>query len=158
AAPLHELVELQALRRVDQGERRAAAGASLPDPLRGEPAAPVAAGEHARAELLLRRRDHRGGRGAMTGRRTLGCAALAACAAAAPAPSSPRAAGPGPGGGGAVEGAVHVREQGLFGMSDRADRSGVVVYLEGVPGEPARRREAAELRQRERRFVPGVLA
>src|SRR5204862_6159736 len=83
------------------------------------------------------------------------CAALAA-AALAPSPSPLRSAGPAAG---AVEGAVRVREHGLFGASDKSDRSGVVVYLAGVPGEPpARPRAPAELRQRERRFLPPVLA
>jgi plastocyanin len=56
---------------------------------------------------------------------------------------------------GAVTGEVTIDESGLFGASTRVDRSGVVVFLEHVPGagHPARR---AAIRQRNTTFQPRV--
>jgi hypothetical protein len=63
-----------------------------------------------------------------------------------------RAEGPGT----LVRGSVRVKERSLFaGLSEREDRSGVVVYLTGFaqPGEP----EPATLSQRGERFEPKLL-
>ena len=63
-----------------------------------------------------------------------------------------RAEGPGT----LVRGRVRVKERSLFsGLSERDDRSGVVVYLTGFvqPGQP----EAATLGQRDERFEPKLL-
>src|SRR4051794_9682364 len=65
-------------------------------------------------------------------------------------------AGPPPG---AVAGVVSVAEAGLLGERKRADRSGVVVYLKGVPGPPPRPLSPPPvMRQRDKAFVPEVLA
>jgi plastocyanin len=61
--------------------------------------------------------------------------------------------------GGGVSGAVNVKAKGLFGTSSKKDRSGVVVYLENVPGPPpARALQTAKLAQRDKQFVPRVIA
>jgi plastocyanin len=60
---------------------------------------------------------------------------------------------------GAIVGEVAITERGLLGVHAKKDRSGVVVYLEGLPapsgGAPLKN---AQLRQREQRFVPRVIA
>jgi plastocyanin len=58
-------------------------------------------------------------------------------------------------GAGAVAGEVTISEPGLFGASVRADRSGVVVYLENVTGS-AQHGQRAAIRQRNTTFVPRV--
>ncbi len=61
-------------------------------------------------------------------------------------------------GGGSVAGSVVVKQKGLFGVSSKRDRAGVVVYLEGVPGPPpARAKVPARLAQRDKQFVPRVV-
>ena len=61
--------------------------------------------------------------------------------------------------GGTVAGTVTVKEKGLFGTSNKKDRSGVVVYLENVPGPPpARALQTQKLAQRDKQFVPRVVA
>jgi plastocyanin len=63
------------------------------------------------------------------------------------------------GGGGVVAGTVDVKSKGLFGTSSKRDKSGVVVYLENVPGPPpARALATAKLVQRDKQFVPRVIA
>ena len=63
------------------------------------------------------------------------------------------------GGGGSVAGSVDVKSKGLFGQSSKRDKSGVVVYLENVPGPPpARALATARLAQRDKQFVPRVVA
>ena len=52
--------------------------------------------------------------------------------------------------GGAVHGNVTVTVKG----KPKADRSGVVVYLEGVPGTPPAPKDHAVIRQREKQFDP----
>jgi hypothetical protein len=61
---------------------------------------------------------------------------------------------------GTVAGEVSVRKKGLFGTSNSADRSGVVVWIEGVPGAPPPRapQPAPTIRQRDKQFVPRVIA
>ena len=80
-------------------------------------------------------------------------AALVAVAAIARAERSP-------GNTGEVTGRVTVKSRGLFGgLSDKGDRSGVVVYLEGVPGEPpGPAPPPVAIRQRDKQFVPRVMA
>src|SRR5690242_18052466 len=58
---------------------------------------------------------------------------------------------------GVVAGEVTISEKGLFGTSARGDRSGVVVYLEQVPGA-GRTLRGAVVRQHEKTFVPRVTA
>jgi plastocyanin len=63
------------------------------------------------------------------------------------------------GGNGSVTGRVNVKSKGLFGTSSKRDKSGVVVYLENVPGPPpARALVTAKLVQRDKQFVPRVIA
>jgi plastocyanin len=85
------------------------------------------------------------GRGAAA---ALGAGVLA-LVMARPQPAASRSSG-------AVAGEVSISDQGLFGASQRSDRSGVVVYLEQVPGtaRPAR----AVIRQHEKAFLPRVTA
>jgi plastocyanin len=62
---------------------------------------------------------------------------------------------------GAVAGRVTLKTKGVFGgASPKSDRSGVVVYLEGVPGAPAApaKSPAPAVRQRDKAFLPRVLA
>jgi plastocyanin len=58
-------------------------------------------------------------------------------------------------GAGAVTGEVTISEPGLFGTSPRADRSGVVVYLENVTGG-ARPTSPPAIRQHNTTFLPRV--
>lgn len=60
--------------------------------------------------------------------------------------------------GGSVAGTVTVKQKGLFGASAKKDRSGVVVYLDGVPGAPpARALAPVKLAQRDKQFTPRVI-
>ena len=75
----------------------------------------------------------------------------AAALALAPATASAR--------GGSVSGTVTVKAKGLFGTSNKKDRSGVVVYLENVPGPPpARALQTQKLIQRDKQFTPRIIA
>jgi plastocyanin len=59
--------------------------------------------------------------------------------------------------GGAIAGEVVVMRKGLGGgASPKADRSGVVVWLEGVPQRPVATRRAA-IRQRDKQFEPRLV-
>lgn len=61
--------------------------------------------------------------------------------------------------GGVVSGTVTVKQKGLFGASSKKDRSGVVVYLENVPGPPpARALQTQKLAQRDKQFTPRIIA
>lgn len=65
----------------------------------------------------------------------------------------------GAGNSGSVAGTVEVKTKGLFGTSAKRDRSGVVVYLENVPGPaPARALATARLVQHDKQFIPRVIA
>jgi plastocyanin len=59
--------------------------------------------------------------------------------------------------GAVVSGRVTVKEQGLVGPHDKKDASGVLVYLEGVPGPPPMPTQGAAIRQRDKSFVPRTL-
>jgi len=60
---------------------------------------------------------------------------------------------------GAVTGEISVREKGFFGWKNRSDKSGVVVWIEGVPGaEAPAKTVGAAVRQRDKTFVPRVVA
>ncbi len=79
--------------------------------------------------------------------------AAGVCAALALSPATAAARG------GTVSGTVTVKQKGLFGTSTKKDRSGVVVYLENVPGPPpARALETQKLAQRDKQFTPHVVA
>jgi plastocyanin len=58
---------------------------------------------------------------------------------------------------GSVAGRVKLTARGVFGSSDKGDRSGVVVYLEKVPARPSRAQTPA-IRQRDKTFLPRVTA
>lgn len=76
---------------------------------------------------------------------------VAVVVVAAAAPASAR--------GGSVAGSVTVKQKGLFGLSNKRDRSSVVVYLENVPGPPPPRAlQPVKLTQRDKQFTPHVIA
>ncbi len=58
---------------------------------------------------------------------------------------------------GTVMGRVTLKGRGLFGTSEKSDRSGVVVYLEHVPGQLALA-SAPAVHQRDKTFIPRVTA
>lgn len=79
--------------------------------------------------------------------------AAAACALVGLSPATASAKG------GSVTGSVTVKQKGLFGTSSKKDRSGVVVYLENVPGPPpARALQTQKLAQRDKQFAPRIIA